>query len=72
MTDPSMLLSKAHDYMYSNARLLDRRRYEFHFGNGSAEAVIDALRPYQNADGGFGGALEPDIVILLASRCQQS
>ncbi|WP_028563926.1 hypothetical protein [Paenibacillus pinihumi] len=61
MTDPSMLLSKAHDYMYSNARLLDRRRYEFHFGNGSAEAVIDALRPYQNADGGFGGALEPDI-----------
>jgi hypothetical protein len=28
--------------------------------NGSKEAVLDALSHYQNADGGFGHALEPD------------
>lgn len=28
---------------------------------GRAADVISALRPYQNADGGFGNALEPDL-----------
>jgi hypothetical protein len=34
---------------------------EHHFGNGSAEAVIDALAAFQNDDGGFGKGLEVDI-----------
>jgi hypothetical protein len=33
----------------------------YHFGDGSAQDVIDELRPFQNADGGFGNGLEVDI-----------
>lgn len=56
----------AREFIYKNARLLDRRRFEYHFEGGSVENVIGALKAYQNADGGFGNALEPDI------RCPQS
>lgn len=55
------LVSAARTFLYANARLIDRRRFEYHFEGGSKEAVIDALRPYQNRDGGFGNALEADI-----------
>lgn len=53
-------LTRARDFIYRNARLLERRLFAFHFEGGSAEAVIAALAPYQNVDGGFGNALEPD------------
>lgn len=52
--------------MYRNARLLDRLRFSYWFEGGSKENVLQALRGYQNEDGGFGHALEPDI------RCPQS
>jgi hypothetical protein len=54
-------LAKAGDFVLREARLLDRARFAFLFGGGLADAVLAALRPYQNADGGFGNALEPDI-----------
>jgi hypothetical protein len=54
-------LAKATDFIWRTARLLDRHRFAFLFLNGSPEAVLTALRPYQNADGGFGNALEPDL-----------
>ncbi|MCJ8012434.1 hypothetical protein MUG84_11890 [Paenibacillus sp. KQZ6P-2] len=57
----SSQFKKARDFIYANGRLLDRRRFEFHFEQGSAEAVLNALRPYQNEDGGYGSALEPDM-----------
>jgi hypothetical protein len=57
----SVDLAKAADFVWRNARLLDRHRYSFHFENGPATAVVAALRPYRNDDGGFGHALEPDI-----------
>lgn len=60
------ILERAKSFLYQNARLLDRRRYEYFFEEGTKEAVIEALRPYQNRDGGFGNALEPDI------RCPHS
>ena len=44
-----------------NARLIDRRRFAFLFGDGDAAAVVEALRPYGNPDGGSGNALEPDL-----------
>lgn len=53
-------LSRARGFIYGNARLLERRLFAFHFEGGSADAVIAALAPYQNDDGGFGNALEPD------------
>jgi hypothetical protein len=48
-------------FTYANARLLDRRRLEHLLGAAPPAAVIDALRAYQNPDGGFGHALEPDM-----------
>jgi hypothetical protein len=50
----------AERFIWLTARLLDRHRFAYLFKGGSAAAVVDALRPYQNPDGGFGNALEPD------------
>jgi hypothetical protein len=54
-------LEAARSFVLSNARLLDRHRFAFLFEGGRAADVVGALRPYQNADGGFGHALEPDL-----------
>ena len=51
----------AETFIWSAARLLDRHRYAMLFEDGPAEPVIEALRGYRNADGGFGHALEPDL-----------
>jgi hypothetical protein len=56
-----MDLQKAIDFIWENARLLERAVFEYRFYNGSAARVIDIIRTYQNADGGFGHALEPDV-----------
>lgn len=54
-------LDAAERFVWRNARLIERLRFAQQFRGGSAERVVDALRPYQNADGGFGEALEPDF-----------
>jgi hypothetical protein len=59
-------LEKAREFILGNARLLDRKRFAFRFEGGAAKDVVAALRPYQNVDGGFGHALEPDM------RCSAS
>ncbi len=51
---------KAREFIYRNARPLDLARWQYHFENGSKDAVLNALAYYQNQDGGFGHALEPD------------
>lgn len=53
-------IAAAERFIWLTARLLDRHRYAYLFKGGPADAVVDALRPYQNSDGGFGNALEPD------------
>jgi hypothetical protein len=53
-------LDRVHDFMTSNARLLDRRRMELAVGAGDPEAALSALAAYRNPDGGFGWGLEPD------------
>lgn len=52
--------SNARAFIYRNARPLDLARFQYHFENGSKEAVLHALSYYQNADGGMGHAVEPD------------
>lgn len=52
--------AKAQTFIYRNARPLDLARWQYHFENGSPEAVLRALAAYQNPDGGFAHALEPD------------
>jgi hypothetical protein len=54
-------VQKAAAFIWLNARLLDRHRFAFHFLSASRDQVLAALRPYQNADGGFGNGLEPDL-----------
>ena len=51
----------AEQFMLREARLLDRRRFEHRFLAGSSGAVVAALLPYRNEDGGYGNALEPDL-----------
>lgn len=54
-------LEKAHEYLWLNARLVDRLRFDYHFRDGDPERVVAAVRAYQNPDGGFGNGLEPDL-----------
>lgn len=53
--------NRARTFIYRNARPLDLARFQYHFENGSKDAVLTALAAYQNEDGGFGHALEPDL-----------
>jgi len=47
-------------FLLNHARPLERRLFATCFLGQPATHVIDALRGYQNDDGGFGHALEPD------------
>ena len=58
---------RARSFIRSNARPLDRRLFEYHFESGPASAVMDELARFQNADMGFGNALEPDFRLPLSS-----
>lgn len=56
----------AQDFIWKNARLLDRRIFVYLFANPAdrptaRQAVVTALKAYQNPDGGFGSGLEADI-----------
>ncbi|GAA3703789.1 hypothetical protein GCM10022224_081850 [Nonomuraea antimicrobica] len=55
------VLDRAERYLHRHGRLIDRLRFEALFRGGSRERVLDVLRCYQNSDGGFGNALEPDL-----------
>ncbi len=47
-------------FLLKHGRLLERRLFATCFLGASPTGVVDALRGYQNGDGGFGHALEPD------------
>ena len=51
---------QARTFIYRCARPLDLARWQYHFENGSREAVLAALAAFQNPDGGFGHGLEAD------------
>jgi hypothetical protein len=51
----------AEQFLLREGRLLERRRFEHRFRDGSAGAVFAALVAYRNDDGGFGNALESDL-----------
>ena len=56
MTD----IAAAAQFVAANARLIDRRRFAFLEGDGSADDVLRALAAYRNDDGGIG-YIEPDL-----------
>lgn len=55
------VLARGANFMWTQARLLDRHAFAVHFEDGPTDAVVAALRAYQNADGGFGSGLEADL-----------
>ncbi|WP_372345202.1 hypothetical protein [Streptomyces sp. KL116D] len=57
-------LSRAEPFVWLTARVLEQRRFAYHFLEGSpaaADAVETALAAYLNEDDGYGHALEPDL-----------
>lgn len=62
----SEVLSAARVFLLTNARLLERRLFEVLLEGAAPVSVGHTIRVYQNADGGLGHALEPDI------RCPES
>jgi hypothetical protein len=53
-------LDAAERFLMTHGRLLERLRFAQLFRAGASARVLAALAPYQNSDGGFGQALEPD------------
>lgn len=56
-----MDFEKAANFIWENGRLLERRLFEYFFRGGSKDSVLNVIKAYQNEDGGFGHALEPDL-----------
>jgi hypothetical protein len=54
-------IAKARSFFQSNGRDIDQARFKHHFGELPLEDLLAVLARYQNADGGFGRGLEPDI-----------
>ncbi len=59
-------LARAQAFLRRDARPLDRCRFEHDLGQCDQAALVTELGRFQNEDGGFGRALEPDI------RCRES
>src|SRR6266516_5766790 len=58
--------SAAREFIRREARVLEQRLFAVLFEQADATGVVDALREFRNADGGFGHGLEPD------KRCPDS
>ncbi|MFF7717261.1 hypothetical protein [Streptomyces sp. NPDC007988] len=54
-------LARAEQFIWLTARVLEQRRFAYHFLGAAAEPVEAALTAYLNEDGGYGHALEPDL-----------
>ncbi|MDQ0845490.1 MULTISPECIES: hypothetical protein [unclassified Streptomyces] len=58
---PASALARAERFIWLTARVLEQRRFAYHFLAGGSDAVETALTAYLNEDGGYGHALEPDL-----------
>ncbi|MCX4781437.1 hypothetical protein [Streptomyces sp. NBC_01264] len=54
-------LARAEQFIWLTARVLEQRRFAFHFLGGGADPVDTALGAYLGGDGGYGHALDPDL-----------
>ncbi len=52
---------RARRFLMTEARPLERALFRHHFEGASVERVVTELARFQNEDGGFGHALEPDL-----------
>lgn len=58
---PNASLDRAREFVWRNARLVERALFKHLFVAASPRSVVAALKAYQNEDCGFGNALEADI-----------
>jgi len=58
---PRAAFESGYRFVASRARPLDHARLASVLGICGPDAVLESLAPYQNMDGGFGQALEPDL-----------
>ncbi|WP_327304231.1 hypothetical protein OG730_11940 [Streptomyces sp. NBC_01298] len=54
-------LARAERFIWLTARVLEQRRFAFHFLGADADPVDTALGAYLGGDGGYGHALDPDL-----------
>ncbi|PSM38114.1 hypothetical protein C6Y14_37810 [Streptomyces dioscori] len=54
-------VARAEHFVWLTARVLEQRRFAYHFLGGGADTVETALSAYRNEDDGYGHALEPDL-----------
>lgn len=54
-------LARARHFLQDHARSLEQALVAFRLDGAPAEPVLEALVAFQNADGGFGHGLEPDL-----------
>ena len=52
---------KAVQFLRTDGRRLEQELFAYKFETGNSQPVLEALAAYQNPDGGFGRAFEPDI-----------
>lgn len=64
------IFEKSKSFVYRNARPLDLARWNYLFENGDKQEVVKYLAAYQNPDGGFANALEPDCWNLQSTPVQ--
>ena len=62
----------AEAFVREKGRPLDAALLDLTLGRGSADAVLAALVGFQNADGGFGHGLEPDLASPASSAIATS
>ena len=67
----TQILESAEIFVLNNARLLERDLFAFHFQGGHRQKVLSALLAYQNEEGGFGNALEPDKRTMTSQPIDQ-
>ena len=67
MNDQPLWRQRAASYIQGHARPLEIALYYYEFDGGPLEAVLAALAGFQNDDGGFGRALEPDLRLADSS-----
>lgn len=63
---------KAVEFIELAGRPLERALYKYHFEPSSRDQVLAELAKFQNADGGFGNALEPDLRVPDSSAIATS
>lgn len=55
------------DFFLNQTREIEKAQFHYIFLNGSAYQVCRVLKGYQNKDGGFGHAMEPDFRLPLST-----